>query len=180
MSGFLMFEVLSQPIVPGIPNVPYVQQGTFVQIANTTNSAAVVSLIYYAGPNFVASSGAVTLFANYIDNNGQVTQVPAQTFIAQRGFVNVSIPSLATYIFGVQYVIVPGQSNNLLGATPQDGLATRGFIFLQSAANALVPPLGTIRQVFTNFNTGGGVQDVSEAAYPVPFTPYPAAQLFEG
>jgi hypothetical protein len=53
MSGFVMFEVLSQPVVPGIPNVPYVEQGSFIQIANTSGAPANVQIRYFPAQPFV-------------------------------------------------------------------------------------------------------------------------------
>ena len=115
MTGIASFEVLAQPIVPGVPNVPYVQQGSFLQVTNITGQTLVVSLTYYPSPGFVPSRGAVSLFANYIDNRGEVTQIPANTFISQRGFVNVAIPLTSTFIFGVQYIVTPTQSSHKAG-----------------------------------------------------------------
>ena len=174
MTGIASFEVLAQPIVPGVPNVPYVQQGSFLQVTNITGQTLVVSLTYYPSPGFVPSRGAVSLFANYIDNRGEVTQIPANTFISQRGFVNVAIPLTSTFIFGVQYIVTPTQSSHKAGSTPQDGVATRGIVFFQSNLDTVISPLPTIRQVFNNYDPSGKLLDISESAYAVPFEKYPA------
>jgi hypothetical protein len=175
MTGIASFEILAQPIVPGVPNVPYVQQGSFFQITNIVANPLIVNLYYYPSPAFVASSGAVSLFVNYIDNNGTVTQIPAATFIAQGGIFNISIPQLSTFIFGVQYIITPGQSTQLVGSTPQDSLATRGIIFLDASADPVISPVPTIRQVFNNYDTAGNLLDISESAYAVPYEKYPSS-----
>ncbi|GAB0118907.1 hypothetical protein [Acidisoma sp. 7E03] len=173
--GIISFEVLAQPVVPGVPNVPYVQQGSFVQITNINGQAFTVSLTYFPSPRFVPTSGAVALFANYIDNTGNVTQVPATTFITQRGFQNVSIPSLGAFIFGVQYIIKPTSATQLAGTTPQDGVAARGVLSVAASADMRISPLPTIRQVFTNYSSTGAVLNTSEAAYAVPFETLGAA-----
>jgi hypothetical protein len=33
------FEVLAQPIAPGVPAIPYVEQGSFLQITNLGSAA---------------------------------------------------------------------------------------------------------------------------------------------
>jgi hypothetical protein len=177
MSGFVMFEVLSQPVVPGIPNVPYVEQGSFIQIANTSGAPANVQIRYFPAQPFVPSSGAVKLFANYIDNNGQVTMIPPAQFAQQNGFPAVQIPSYKTFIFGVQYVILATQSQSLIGGTPQDGVATRGFATVFSNVSSLIPPLSTIRQVFTNYNGSGQAESVNSSAYSVPFQLATSAEI---
>lgn len=173
MTGIASFEILAQPIVPGVPNVPYVQQGSFFQITNIVGQPLKVNLYYYPAPAFVASSGAVSLFANYIDGNGTVTQVPAATFISGGGFFNITIPALSTFIFGVQYIITPTQSTQLLGSTPQDSLAARGIVYLESSTDTIISPLPTIRQVFNNYDSSGNLLDISESAYAVPYEKYP-------
>lgn len=171
------FEVLAQPLVPGVPDVPYVQQGSFFQIANLSPGALAISLNFNATPAFVAQAGSVSLFTNYIDNNGNVTQYPTSTFLAAPvGFAQISIPAGATYIFGVQYVVNPGQSS-LAGGTPQDGLGTRGTVTLLTSNGGLLLVLATIRQVFTNFDASGNVTNLSEAAYSVPLVGGPLQQF---
>ena len=174
-SGLIAFEVMAQPLVPGVPNVPYVQQGSFLQVTNITNQLLSVKLIYLPSPGFVASQGAVGLFVNYIDNLGNVTQVPAANFIAQGGFPVISIPNLGTYIFGVQYIIKPTSATQMLGTTPQDGVAARGIISFAASRDTIVSPLPTVRQVFSNFNSSGALLNTSEAAYAVPFQPLTSA-----
>lgn len=163
------FEVLAQPLVPGVPDIPYVQQGTFVQITNLGPNDQTISLNFNATPAFVAQSGNVSLFTNFIDNNGNVTQYPTNIFLtAPIGFAGVTIPANETIILGVQYVLSPGQSQDLVGATPQDGLGTRGTVTLIGQTGASFLVLATIRQVFTNFTPTGAVSNLSEAAYSVP------------
>ena len=163
------FEVLAQPLVPGVPNVPYVQQGSFFQITNLSPATQSLNLNFNATPAFVARSGNVSLFTNFIDNLGNVTQYPPNIFLQPPvGFAQIPIPSNGTFIFGVQYVITPGQSQNLVGSTPQDGLGARGFVTLVASTGASFLVSATIRQVFTNFTAQGAVSNLSEAAYALP------------
>lgn len=178
MTIITSFEVLAQPIVPGVPDIPYVQQGTFVQISNIGSNPASAFLGFEATPPFVVQSGAVQLFANYIDQNGNVTQVAASLFLqGQVGFPTVTVPAGATFIFGVQYVLMAGQSADLVGSTPQDQAATRGYVTLQSPPGSTLLVLGTIRQVFNNYDSSGNLMDVSEAAYSLPLVNGPLQQF---
>jgi hypothetical protein len=177
MSGFFMFEVLSQPIVPGIPGVPYVEQGSFIQVSNTSSSAVGVRVAYAPNQPFVPTTGAVKLFVNYIDNTGKVTMVNPAQFAQQNGFPTVSIPSTKTFIFGVQYVIVPGQSQSLIAGIPQDSVATRGFAAVLGYASPAITPLSTIRQVFTNYSSSGEVTSTNSSAYAVPVQASTTAEL---
>jgi len=172
------FEVLAQPLVPGVPDVPYVQQGTFVQISNLGTAVAGVTLSFLATPAFVAQSGAVSLFVNVIDNLGNVTQVSPSYFLAAPvGFPPVSIPVGATFILGVQYVLTPGQATELAGSTPQSGLGTRGYINLSAPTGSSLLVLPTIRQVFNNYSSTGALANVSEAAYSVPVVGGPLVKI---
>lgn len=178
MAIITSFEVLAQPLVPGLANVPYVQQGTFLQVSNIGTGQVSVTVGFQATPAFTAQSGAVQLFANYIDGTGNVTQCPTATFLQSPvGFIPVTIPAGATWIFGVQYVLIPGQSTNLVGSTPQDGLGTRGYINVSTNAPATLLVLGTVRQVFNNYDSSGNVMDVSEAAYSIPLVGGPLQQF---
>lgn len=178
MSIITSFEVLAQPLVPGLPDIPYVQQGSFYQISNLSPGGVTINLNFNATPAFVAQSGSVSLFTNYIDNNGNVTQYPVSTFLQPAvGFAGITIPAGGTFIFGVQYVLGQGQSENLAGSTPQDGLGTRGTVTLLAPNGALLLVLATIRQVFTNFDASGNVTNLSEAAYSVPLVGGPLQQF---
>jgi hypothetical protein len=169
MTNVTSFEVLAQPIVPGVPDIPYVQQGTFLQLSNIGSQSANVELNYNATPAFVASSGAVILTANYIDGVGDVHAITDSFFLeAPVGFGSVTIPSGMTFLFGVQYILNPGGTPTMAGSTPQDGAGTRGLINLTAQTGTQLVALATIRQVFTNFNASGAVLDVTEAAYSVP------------
>ena len=177
MTIITSFEILAQPIVPGVPDIPYVQQGTFLQISNTGANPASVVLGFEATPAFVAQSGAVQLFANYIDGGGNVTQVQTGVFLQPPvGFPAVTIPAGATWLFGVQYVL-SGQSTNLIGSTPQDGLGTRGVVELTAGSGAALLVLATVRQVFNNYNGSGNLLDVAEAAYALPLVGGPLQQF---
>jgi hypothetical protein len=64
------FEVPANPIAPGVPDVPYVQQGFFLQVSNLGTTSALVGIEYVASPAFVESNGAIKLFTNIIDETG--------------------------------------------------------------------------------------------------------------
>jgi hypothetical protein len=173
------FEILAQPIAPGVPNVAYVQQGFFTQITNLNPGAAVVNLIYDPSPAFVTSNGAIDLFINIIDQTGGIMQYPINTFMtAPVGFKNISIPSAGTFLFGVQYLLLPTTSNPAIltpatGGTPQNSQSARGMLSLQAPPTTSLMVLSTIRQVFTNYSptstsTNPVVLDIAEAAYAVP------------
>lgn len=179
MSGVIMgtvnlseFEVLAQPIAPGIPNVPYVQQGTFIQVTNLGQNAK-LTLAFYPNPPFVPSSGAVKLFANFIDATGVPQQYNAFLTNSPVGFKDIQIAANATFLFGVQYVLVPPTINqpipNSVGSTPQDMAATRGYIQASGPNGQPWLVLATIRQVFNNYNANtGALVDVAESAYSIP------------
>jgi hypothetical protein len=158
------FEVLAQPIAPGVPAIPYVEQGSFLQITNLGSAAAEVQSFYVPSPAFVASNGAIVLTTNYIDGNGKIKAIPSASFLETPvGFGAVSIPVGATFLFGVQYVQTAASPNPALSQ------AARGIISLSAPAGTKLLVLPTIRQVFTNYNaTTLAIEDVAEAAYAVP------------
>ena len=170
MPNITSFEVLSQPIVPGVADVPYVTQGSFLQLTNLdTANAQKVFVGYAATPAFVASSGSIALMANYIDDTGSVTMISAQTFLANPvGFPPVIIPAGGTFIFGVQYILQSTTGEKTFGTTPQDGQGTRGLVTLTAPSGSSFAALATIRQVFNNYDSNGNLMDVSESAYSVP------------
>ncbi len=53
------FEVLANPVAPGVKDVPFVQQGFFLQISNLGTASSLVSLEYLATPAFIGQKGAV-------------------------------------------------------------------------------------------------------------------------
>jgi len=169
------YEVLAQFIAP-VANVPYVQQGSFLQISNLDATDKTIDIEYVGTPVFKASSGTapntVTLFANYITQNGiaSATSYPANEFlITPVGFKGIPIPARATFLFGVQYLLTGS-------ATAAPSIDARGFIRLQAPPGTKLLVLATTRQVFTNFagdGPPGTVPDISESAYPVPLVSGP-------
>jgi hypothetical protein len=161
------YEVLGQKIAP-VPNVPYITQGAFLQISNLEANPARVDVLYTGTPPFVAASGAVSLFTNYIDQTGlaNATSYPVAEFLAAPvGFKGLTIPGRSTWLFGVQYLLAPG------AAVPAVGVDARGFIQLEAAHGSKLLVLATTRQVFTNFSADGPpgtVTDLAESAYAVP------------
>ena len=166
------FEVLGQPVAPGIPDVPYVQQGFFLQVSNLESKKIDVSLVFKGTPGFVASKGAVKLFTNIIDPAGAATQYPTATFLAAAvGFKAHAVPAGATCLFGVQYLLLPPPPPTLTaatGGTPQDSVEARGFLEFGASAGSKVLLLATIRQVFYNYSAAGVLLDAAEGAYSVP------------
>ena len=166
------FEVLARPIAPGVPNVPYVQQGFFLQISNTAAAPVGVEVFYVDTPAFVASKGAIKLFANTIDNTGAISQYPTSDFLAPPvGFGVFTIPGNATFLFGVQYLLLPPPTPIVTpagGGTPQDSLEARGLVTVTAAAGSSLVLLATTRQVFSNYNAAGALLDTAEGAYANP------------
>ena len=161
------YEVLAQSIAP-VPNVPFVTQGAFLQVSNLESAPATIDILYTGTPAFVATSGSISLFTNYITQTGlaNATSYPVATFLtAPVGFKQLTIPGKATWLFGVQYLLAPGS------AIPALGQDARGFLQIQAHDGTKLLVLATTRQVFTNFaaaGPAGAVTDVSESAYPVP------------
>jgi hypothetical protein len=73
------FEVLAAPVAPGLKNVPYVQQGTFLQVTNLGSASSLVSLQYAASPAFVAASGAAKLSPTSSTNPARRSNTPLPT-----------------------------------------------------------------------------------------------------
>jgi hypothetical protein len=190
------FEILCQPIAPGIPNVPYVQQGYFVQVTNTGASAIKVSIQYISTPDFVASvpspvsspfgpvPAAITLFADFINASGKPGNYPLADFLpppVTPGFKSTS-PALAaidpgkTFLFGVQYLLNTGNATmtGFSGSTPQDTIAARGYAQIEAPAGSTILVLATIRQFFSNYGPNGTILDFSEGAYAPPLLEGPA------
>jgi hypothetical protein len=166
------FEILASPVAPGLPDVPYVQQGVFLQITNLSTASTLVSLEYAASPAFVASSGAVKLFTNFIDQSGTPQQYPTSDFLGGPvGFKALDIPAGATWLVGAQYLLVPPPAPKLTpatGATPQDNAEARGVISLEASPGTKLLVLATIRQVFQNYDKTGKLIDITEGAYAIP------------
>jgi hypothetical protein len=166
------FEVLCTPIAPGVPNVPSVQQGFFLQISNLGAASALVSVEYHSSPAFVDKKGAIKLFTNIIDQSGTPQQYPVAAFLsAPVGYEALTIPAGATWLVGVQYLLLPPPPPILTvatGATPQDAQEARGMVKMTAAAGTKLMVLATVRQVFTNYSPTGTLLDISEGAYSVP------------
>ena len=166
------FEVLANPIAPGVKDVPYVQQGFFLQISNLSAGSALLGLEFIASPAFVQSQGAIKLFTNIIDQAGMPQQFPANSFLgAPVGFESLVIPGGATWLVGVQYLLLPPPApvvNALTGTTPQDAAMARGMVKAEAQTGTQFLMLATARQVFTSFNALGGVVEFDSSAYPIP------------
>lgn len=165
------FEVLANPIAPGVPNVPYVQQGYFLQLSNLGAASALVGVEFIASPAFVAAKGAIKLFTNIIDQAGMPQQVPAANFLsAPVGFEMLNIPAGATWLVGVQYLLLPPPAPIVsppTGTTPQDAAMARGVVRLEAAAGTRLMLQATTRQVFATFDAMGKVVEFDSSAYPM-------------
>lgn len=166
------FEVLASPVAPGVPNVPYVQQGFFLQITNLGVANAFLGLEYQGNPAFVQSVGAVKLFTNVIDSVGQPQQYPAAAFLgAPVGFEALDVPAGATILVGVQYLLLPPPAfttTAATGTTPQDAFTTRGIVHASADPGTKFFVLATVRQVFTTYDGAGALVSTDSAAYSVP------------
>ncbi len=166
------FEVLSSPIAPGVPDVPYIQQGFFLQITNTGAASAFLSIEYQSSPAFIESKGAIKLFVNVIDETGMPQQFPTVNFLgAPVGFEALNIPANATWLVGVQYLLLPPPApvtDIATGNTPQDAAMARGIVRISAAAGTKWMMLATARQVFSSYGAGGVLLEFDSAAYPVP------------
>ena len=166
------FEILCSPIAPGVPDVPYVQQGFFLQVTNLGAQTAFLSIEYVATPEFIESQGGIKLFTNIIDDAGRPQQYPAGAFLsAPVGYEALNIPAGSTWLAGVQYLLLtppPFQTSPVTGATPQDAFRTRGMVRATAAAGTSWLVLASIRQVFSTFNASGGLVETDSAAYSVP------------
>jgi len=159
------YEVLAQPLAP-VPNVPFVTQGSFLQISNLEAFDVTVDIEYDGTPTFVKSSGSVNLDTNYITKTGIASATSynvAEFLLAPVGFKGLVIPPKNTWLFGVQYIA---------GAPlPSPGIDARGFIRIKATPSCKLLLLATVRQVFTNFNPAaspGTLLDIAEGAYSVP------------
>jgi hypothetical protein len=166
------FEVLSSPVAPGIPNVPYIQQGIFLQVTNMGAASAFLTVEYVSSPAFVESRGAVKLFTNVIDETGMPQQFPTRNFLgAPVGFEGLNVPAGATWLIGVQYLLLappPPVITVPTGTTPQDAAMARGTIRIDAAPGTQWMMLATHRQVFSSYDNLGGIVEFDSAAYPVP------------
>jgi hypothetical protein len=165
------FEVLANPIAPGIKDVPYVQQGFFLQISNLSAGSALIGLEFVASPTFVANSGAIKLFTNIIDQAGIPQQYPTANFLGGPvGFESLFIPGGATWLVGVQYLLIPPPVpivNVATGTTPQDAMMARGMVKAEAQTGTQLLMQATTRQVFTNYNAAGVVVNYDATAYPL-------------
>jgi hypothetical protein len=165
------FEVLANPIVPGLKDVPYVQQGFFLQISNLSAGSALVGLEFIASPAFVANNGAIKLFTNIIDQSGMPQQYSTANFLSPPvGFESLIIPGGATWLVGVQYLLIPPPAaivTAATGTTPQDASMARGMVRAEAQTGTQLLVEATTRQVFTIYNPGGVVKTYDSSAYPV-------------
>jgi hypothetical protein len=184
------FEILSQPIAPLAPDVPYVQQGYFIQVSNAGGAPIKPSIRYKPSPAFVASvpspfspgfpgnnPAVINLFADYIDATGKANDYPltAPDFLAPPfiGFKAATLPAInpgETFLFGVQYLLntAAASFSAASGGTPQDSVESRGYAEIDVAGPASVYVLATVRQVFTNYGPNGTILDFADGAYAPP------------
>lgn len=166
------FEVLASPIAPGVPDVPYIQQGFFLQVTNLGAASAILSLEYRPSPAFVETDGAIKLFTNIIDEAGTPQQYPINAFLsAPVGYEALNIPAGGTWLIGVQYLLLPPPPvifDPATGTTPQDSFTTRGVVQATAVAGARFAVLATHRQVFSTFDGAGALVETDSTAYALP------------
>jgi hypothetical protein len=174
------FEVLAQPVAPGVADIPYAQQGFFTQITNLGSAAASVQLLYNSTPAFVVQNGAVKLLVNQIDGTGTITQISPAFFIEPPVGFTVNIPAAATWLIGVQYLLLPPPAPTTTpagGSTPQDSQAARGLFEISAATGTNLLVQATIRQVFYNYGPSGALLNYAEGAYALPLIGGPQQQF---
>jgi hypothetical protein len=162
------YEILAQPVAP-VQNVPYIQQGFFVQVANLQTTLALVTLNFQSTPPISNSPIApIRIFADYITNDGNPVFYNA-FFSPPVGFSAIPVPANGSVIFGVQYVYNPQTTSpELLGTTPQQSASSRGIVTFSANLAGRYGILPTIRQVFTTFDSNLNPVGFSSSAYAVP------------
>lgn len=187
------FEVLSQPIAPGLQNVPYVQQGYFIQVTNLGGAAIKPTIEYVSTPAFTASvaspvkspfgpvPAAISLFADLIDQTGTplAYSVPANFLPGVAGFKGATLPAAippqGSFLFGVQYILNTSNATFTTGsgATPQDTVEGRGYARIEAPAGSKILVLATIRQLFSNYGPNNTLLDFADGAYTPPLVDGP-------
>lgn len=162
------YEILAQPVAP-VQNVPYVQQGFFVQVVNLQAQAAAVTLNFVSTPRISgAPTAPIKAFADYIVNDGPPIFYNA-LFANPVGFAGIQVPANGSVIFGVQYIYNPKTAGaKTLGTTPQQSASSRGTVTFASSLAGRYGILPTIRQVFTTFDNNLDPVSFSSSAYAVP------------
>jgi hypothetical protein len=154
-----------------VKSVPYVQQGFFLQVSNLSAGSALLGLEFISSPAFVQNQGAIKLFTNIIDQSGMPQQYAAANFLsAPVGFESLNIPGGATWLVGVQYLLLPPPApivNAATGTTPQDAAMARGMVRAEAQTGTQFLMQATTRQVFATFNAGGAVVEFDSSAYPM-------------
>ena len=161
------FEVLAARLAP-IPNIPFVQQGFFLQVSNLGSEATAVDIDYIASPQFVSNSPPYNLTVDIIKEDG-VAPTAAQIAIdvtefltAPVGFKAKAVPPKSTWLFGVQYLL-----SGPPFPEPVVDIEARGYVQLKAGHGSKILVLATVRQVFSNYNDAA-LTDTTEAAYSVP------------
>ncbi|KQT18837.1 hypothetical protein ASG40_15990 [Methylobacterium sp. Leaf399] len=163
------FEVLGEPIVPGLTQVPLVLQGTFIQITNTaTSGSASIQLSYRPTVPFIlsASGGTINLAANLVYYDLTIYD---QTFAFTKSPSNpnlfYTIPANQTLIVGVQYVSTGLSLASRSGAVTESA-GNRGIVSLLPSGGSTFLATATVRQFFVNQNAP--LAPIAAAAYSVP------------
>ncbi|WP_018263729.1 hypothetical protein [Methylobacterium sp. WSM2598] len=163
------FEVLGEPIVPGLTQVPLVLQGIFIQITNTSAvGSATLQLTYLPTVPFVVAppGGKIQLAANLIGSDLSISNItPEFANRPGRPTFGRTIPPGGTIIVGVEYVAT-GLGLASQGVAATESAANRGSVLLQVNAGTPLLVTATIRQYFVS-QTGNPLVPIAAAAYSV-------------
>ena len=164
------FEILGEPIVPGLTQVPLVLQGTFIQITNTAASgSATIQLRYIPTVPFVVAppGGKIKLAANLVNYNLSIFDYTSFFQNTPAGpTITLVIPTNQTLIIGVQYVAT-GLSAVSQSVAITEAAGNRGIVRLTPQAGSTFLATATVRQFFVS-QTGNPLVPIAAAAYSVP------------
>lgn len=164
------FEILGEPIVPGLTQVPLVLQGTFIQITNTASSgSAQIQLRYLPTVPFVLapSGGKIKLAANLVNYDLRILDFTSYFQNTPAGpNIYLTIPANQTLIIGLQYVAT-GLALASQSVAITEAAGNRGFVQLTPSSGATFLVTATVRQFFVS-QQGSPLVPIAAAAYSVP------------
>ena len=176
MTVLSSFEILSEnlvptSIIPSGPDNPLLIQGYFTQISlspGATVSSVNFNLIFQETTGFTQGAGKAALKAQVIDAAGKVN-VYNQFFASTgNGFLNQTISSGQTLIYGVQ--IIAGLSSTGVAASPlpQAGTGWRGTVQVNSSSPGALIATPTQRLVYFDVSNPKSPTLLTATVYSLP------------